>query len=121
MSLRGLTILIPTDDRVRFRAALSLACAHSALGGRVRLFCQEEAASLLVDAPDPDATALIARGLPTIDALIAAAHDTGVALIACQTGLAAANLSADALFAAVETGGLVGVLATLENDRLVTA
>lgn len=119
--MRGLTILISTDDRVRFRAALSLACAQAALGGRVRLFCQEEAVSLLIDEPDPDQAALTARGLPTMPDLIAAAHDIGIALILCQTGLSAALLNLDRLYNGIETGGLVGVLATLGDDRLLVA
>lgn len=119
--MRGLTILVATDDRVRFRAALSLACAQAALGGRVRLFCQEEAASLLIDRPDLDQTTLIDRGLPTIPDLIAAAHDVGVALMVCQTGLSAAALIPECLYDGVEPGGLVGVLATLDADRLLVA
>lgn len=119
--MRGLTILVPTDDRVRFRAALSLACAQGALGARVRLFCQEEAVSLLIDRPDPDHADLVERGLPAIPDLVAAARDIGVALIVCQTGLSAAASGPDALCRGVETGGLVGVLATLDDDRLLVA
>ena len=117
----GLTILIPVADRVRFRAALSLACAQAALGGRVRIFCQEEAATLLVDTPDVDEASLSARGLPTIPTLISTAREIGVELLVCQTGLAAASLTIDGLFASVEAGGLVGVLATLGDDRLIVA
>lgn len=113
--------MIPTGDRVRFRAALSLACAQAALGGRVRLFCQEEAVSLLIDDPDPDQAALTARGLPTIPDLIAAANDIGIALTICQTGLSAAVINLDRLYKGTEPGGLVGVLATLGDDRLLVA
>lgn len=119
--MRGLTILIPSDDRVRFRAALSLACAQGALGGRVRLFCQEEAVSLLIDRPDPDRATLTERGLPDIPELIAAARDIGVMLIVCQTGLSAASLGIDIMCEGIEAGGLVSVLATLDDDRLVVA
>jgi len=118
--MRGLTILIPTPDRVRFRAALSLACAQGALGGRVRLFCQEEAVSLLADRADPDAEQLHGVGLPDIPTLIEAARDCGVAFIVCQTGLAAAKLEMTALVPGVEAGGIVGILATLDDDRLVS-
>ncbi len=119
--MRGLTILIPTPDRVRFRAALSLACAQGALGARVRLFCQEEAVSLLIDRPDPDHAELVERGLPAIPDLIAAARDIGVALLVCQTGLSAASLGPEDLYPGVETGGVVGILATLDDDRLLVA
>lgn len=119
--MRGLTVLIPTPDRVRFRAALSLACAQGALGGRVRVFCQEEAASLLADRPDPDRAELTGRGLPAIPDLIGAARDIGVTLMVCQTGLSAASLGSEDLYPGVETGGVVGVLATLADDRLIVA
>ena len=119
--MQGLTILIPVADRARFRAALSLACAQAALGGRVRVFCQEDAATLLVDSPDVDEASLSARGLPTIPTLISAAQEIGVELLVCQTGLAAASLTIDGLFASVEAGGLVGILATLGDDRLIVA
>jgi predicted peroxiredoxin len=118
--MRGLTLLIPTPDRVRFRAALSLACAQGALGGRVRVFCQEEAMSLLIDRPDPDATQLQRVGLPDIPTLIEAARNCGVAFIVCQTGLAAAKLEMTALVPGVEAGGMVGILATLDDDRLIS-
>jgi len=118
--MRGLTILIATPDRVRFRAALSLACAQGALGGRVRVFCQEEAALLLAEHPDPDAAQLQRVGLPDIPTLIAAARDCSVAFIVCQTGLAAAKLDIEALVPNVESGGIVGILATLGEDRLVS-
>jgi len=119
--MRGLTILIPTPDRVRFRAALSLACAQGALGARVRLFCHEEAVSLLADRADLDHADLAERGLPAIPDLIAAARDIGVTLMVCQTGLSAAALGAEDLYSGVETGGAVGVLATLDDDRLLVA
>lgn len=118
--MRGLTILIPTPDRVRFRAALSLACAQGALAARVRVFCQEEAALLLADRADPDATQLQRVGLPDIPTLIEAARDCGVAFIVCQTGLAAAELDMTELVPGVEAGGIVGILATLGEDRLVS-
>lgn len=119
--MRGLTILVPNNDRIRFRAALSLSCAQAALGGRVRLFCQEEAVALLVDRPDPDQPLLTDRGLPDIPQLIAAARDIGVRLMSCQTGLSAASLGLGDLYDGVEPGGLVGVLATLDDDRLTIA
>jgi predicted peroxiredoxin len=118
--MRGLTLLIPTPDRVRFRAALSLACAQGALGGRVRVFCQEEAVSLFADRADPDATQLQRVGLPDIPTLIEAARNCGVAFIVCQTGLAAAKLEMTALVPGVEAGGMVGILATLDDDRLIS-
>lgn len=119
--MRGLTILVPSPDRTRFRAALALACAQAALGGRVRLFCQEEAVELLLDRPDPNSAALAASGLPGIPHLLETARETQVALIACQTGLAALKQQVSDLAKGVEMGGLVGLLATLGDDQLVVA
>ena len=102
--MRGLTLLIATADPARLRVALTLASANAALGGRTRVYFHEEAVPLLA----------------TGDPLIATAIETGATLIACQTGLAAAKLSADELPAGVETGGLIGLLADLGGDRLDT-
>ena len=102
--MRGLTLLIATADPTRLRAALTLASAHAALGGRTRVYFHEEAVPLLI----------------TGDPLIATALETGATLIACQTGLGAAGLEATALPPGVETGGLISVLAELGDDRMDT-
>ena len=102
--MRGLTLLIATADPARLRAALTLASASAALGARTRVYFHEEAVPLLV----------------TGEPLVATALETGAALIACQTGLAAAGLTADQLPEGVETGGLIGLLADLGEDRLDT-
>lgn len=118
--MRGLTIIAATADGERFRAALSLACAHAALGGGVRLYCHEAAVALLVPGTDPGDDARVAKGLATRAQLLAEALDSGVTLIACQTGLAAEGIAFDTLAAGVEPGGLVSLLAELGDDRLVT-
>ena len=117
--MRGLTLIVATGDAERFRAALTLAAAHAALGGRTRVYCHEGAVALLCG-HDPDAAELVARGLPSRAELIATAIESGVEIIACQTGLALAGLEETALPRGVETGGLVGVLADLGDDRLDT-
>lgn len=116
----GLTILVATADVERFRAALSLACAHAALGGRTRLYCHEAAVALLVPGADPGNGALAGMGLATRAQLLTEALESGVTLIACQTGLAATGIAFDTLTAGVEPGGLVSLLADLGDDRLVT-
>ncbi|WP_294320627.1 DsrE family protein [uncultured Sphingomonas sp.] len=110
--MRGLTIIVTGPDPDRYRAVLTMACAAAALGGRTRVYLHEAAVTLLT-APD-----LAPEGLPDLPALRAIADDSGVALIACQTGLALAGLSAD--MQRVAAGGLIDLLATLEDDRLVT-
>ena len=102
--MRGLTLLVATADPARLRAALTLAAANAALGGRTRVYFHEEAVPLLASR----------------DPLIATALETGALLIACQTGLAAAGLAADQLPDGVETGGLISLLADLGDDRLDT-
>ena len=118
--MRGLTIIAATADIERFRAALSLACAHAALGGRVRLYCHEGAVRLLLPGEDPDDAQRIAAGLPTRAQLLHEALESSVALIACQTGLAAAGIPFNTLPPGLEPGGLVSLLAGLADDRLAT-
>lgn len=118
--MRGLTIIAATADAERFRAALSLACTHAALGGRTRLYCHEAAVELLVSGADPGDAALPAKGLATRAQLLAEALESGVTLVACQTGLATAGIAFDMLAPGVEPGGLVSLLAGLGEDRLVT-
>lgn len=118
--MRGLTILVAAGDAERFRAALTLASAHAALGGRARLFCHEHSVALLAGGDDPEAAELARHGLPDRPALIDTALATGVTIIACQTGLALAGLAETDLPAGVETGGMVGVLGGMGDDRLVT-
>ena len=117
--MRGLTILAATADIERFRAALSLACAHAAVGGDARLYCHEAAVALLVPGADTGDDALAARGLATRAQLLAEARDSGVTLIACQTGLAAQGIAFDTLPPGIQPGGLVSLLAALGDDRLV--
>ncbi|WP_343518884.1 peroxiredoxin [Sphingomonas sp.] len=118
--MRGLTIIAAGADVERFRAALSLACAQAALGGTARLYCHEAAVGLLVPGTDPDDALRAAAGLASRAQLLEEALASGVTLIACQTGLAAAGVAFDALPAGVEPGGLVSLLADLREDRLIT-
>lgn len=106
--MRGLTLIAVTGDAERFRAALTIAAAHAALGGRTRLYCHEGAVACFA-AADEDIAALARTAL-----------DCGANIIVCQTGLAEAGLAEAALPAGVATGGLVGLLAELDDDRLVT-
>lgn len=118
----SLTILLAAEDAPRARAALSLALAQAALGGRVRLYAHERAVAALVAVPraDDDSVVLAESGLPDRCAMLDMAVESGVTLIACQTGLAMAGLTIGDLAPGVEAGGLVGLLATMGDDRLVT-
>lgn len=117
--MRGLTVLVATADAARFRAALSTVAAAAALGARARVFLQEEAVTLMAGGADADAARLAAAGFPSQDELLAIARESGAALIVCQSGLALAGLSMEALPAGTEAGGIVSVLATLGEDRLL--
>ena len=110
--MRGLTVVVATGDPDRLRTALTLACATAALDGRARVYLHEGAVALLGQ------THPVPPGLPAIDELRVMASESGVRIIACQTGLALAGSSAQAL--GVDGGGMIELLATLDEDRLVT-
>jgi predicted peroxiredoxin len=116
-----LTILLIADDAARGRAGLSVALAQAALGGTVRIYAHERAVALLTAAlrPDDDVAALARAGLPDRLALLEMAHDQGIALIACQTGLAMTGTTMEALARGVEAGGLVSLLADPDPGSLL--
>lgn len=121
MPLRGLTIVVVEAATVRLHAALSIAAASAATGAPTRLHLHGEAARLLappVTAGEDEGYA--AAGLPTLAQLLDEALGLGVAVSACQTGLAMATIDAAALDARIEMGGLVGVMAALGDGRLIT-
>jgi predicted peroxiredoxin len=118
--VKGLTILLVAADPERFRAALALAAANAALGGRTRLFAQGRSVALLappIDAPDDPAHA--AAGLPTLAGLIDEALGLGVEIVACQSGLALAGIDAASLDPRVTFGGPLMVLQSVGEDRLL--
>jgi peroxiredoxin family protein len=98
--VRGLTVVLVSEDPARFGAAVQLAAASAALGGRVTLYCHDAAVRCLADADT-----------------LAPARDLGVRVIACQTGLAQHGAT---LPDWAEAGGLVSLIAELGDDRLVT-
>lgn len=112
-----------TADAERFRGALMLAAAQAALGGEAALFLQLDAVTLLrapVSAPRDDAHSR--AGMPGLAALLAEAMALGVAVSACQSGLALAEISAEELPDGVEAGGPVAFLqATADGARLIVA
>ena len=116
-----LTIMLVADDATRARAALSLALAAAALGRAVQIYAHERAVALLAHhpRPDDDSTMLSAAGLPDRCALLAIARENGIAITACQTGLAMTGMTIDDLAPGVDAGGLMGVLATLDPPNLV--
>ncbi|WP_171746124.1 DsrE family protein [Sphingomonas sp. AP4-R1] len=103
---RGLTIIIAGADPDRLRSALGVAAAEAALGGRVRLFFDAAAVPLLCIPPSPP------------EPLLEAAIELGAQISVCQTGLAEQGITLDPRF---EAGGLVSVMADLDEDRLLLA
>ena len=118
--VRGLTIIVATDDTVRYRAALLLAAAHAASGRAARLYFNESAVLLLASATLDDSE-IDNAGLPTLAELRGEALALGVRLIACQSGLALAGLDATMLDTRIEAGRMVGIVTSLGDDRLVFA
>ena len=98
-----------------------MALAQTALGGTARLFLQEGAVALLLlpDEVAEDAARYAAAGLPTRAAIFADALDAGVAITACQSGLALIGATADRFDPRIEWGGMIGLLQSLGQDRLV--
>ncbi|WP_169863138.1 DsrE family protein [Sphingobium yanoikuyae] len=121
--MRALRIVVMTADAERLRGALVIATAQAALGGAASLFLQLDAVGLLarpMAAPQDDAHH--AAGLPTLAELVNEALDMGVAMIACQSGLALSGLSADTLPTSVEVGGPLSFLQQMDAEaRLLIA
>ncbi|HUD95669.1 DsrE family protein [Sphingobium sp.] len=121
--MRALRIVVATAEAERLRAALVLAAAQAALGADAALFLQLDAVTLLrapIAGPRDDAHR--AAGLPNLAALVEEALGLGVAIIACQSGMALAGLTIDRLPAGVEVGGPVGFLQQTGDDaRLLFA
>lgn len=119
--MRGLTIIVADLSSERFRCALELAAAQAALGGQARIFLQGDAVMLLRSPIGASRDEMLAQaGLPTLDQLFQEAMDLGVQAIACQSGLAITRTAATMLDRRCEVGGLVSLLQTLGEDRLIS-
>lgn len=103
--MRGLTLIVATADPARFQAALSFAAAQAALGGRARVHLHGES------------VALLGEGAAELAALRAEAAALGVTFTICQTGLA--TLPDIVIGDGVEAVGPLGLIAGLEQDRLI--
>lgn len=121
--MRPLTIIVTTPDAERLRGALTLAAAQAALGGGATLFLQLDAVALLrapVAAPRDGAHRQ--AGLPSLPMLLAEAQALGVAIVACQSGLALCGMTLADLPAGVDAGGPLAILGNAGDDaRLLIA
>ncbi len=103
--MSGVRLAIVVGEGANPATALRLAAAAAALGRDV---------AMLFDGAS-------VRGLVAPDALLATALDLGVRVVACQTGLADAGLSAAALPPGVVTGGMVSFVAAAGDGQIVLA
>lgn len=117
----GLTIIVASADRERFHAALSLAAANAALGQHTRLFLQGEAVRLLATEGQAPDGRYRRHGIPSCEELLEEALGLGAEISVCQSGLALAGTTAEALPEAVTTTGLVELLASRSGDQLIMA
>ncbi|HMO75373.1 MAG TPA: DsrE family protein [Sphingopyxis sp.] len=116
-----LNIILAAADPARLYAALETALASAALGHGARLFLQGEAAVLLREpvrfAGD---AARRAAGQPDLAGMIAEARAMEVDLFVCQSGMALAGVTADALVPEAKAAGLVSFLAEIgPGERLI--
>jgi predicted peroxiredoxin len=120
--MSGLSIVILTEDAERFRGTLALALAYVALGNEARLFLQLDAVRLLVPpVTGPRDEDHRAAGLPSLATLLEEALDTGVKIIACQSGMTLASLDATDLDPRISAGGPISVLQSMEaSSRLLS-
>lgn len=119
-AISGLTIVVVGNDPERFHAALAIAAANAALGARSRIYLHA-AAAVLADRACPAMHGSQGDGVPTLGELLDEALAIGVAIIVCQSGLAAAEISAETLTSGIATGGLIELLSALDGDQLLMA
>lgn len=119
--MRPLKIILLSPDPERFRGVLTLAAAQAALGGKVAVFFQLEAAALLRQPlPAPNDREHVEKGLPPLAELMDDARALGVVFVACQSGMELCGMDAEALPPGAIVGGPVSFLqATDDGDRLV--
>ena len=122
MQRLGLALVFAEASHARLHAGLTLACAAAALGRPVRAFFHGESVAALTPARHwaGDAT-YAAKGIPTVAELLSTALDSGVAVMACQSGLLLCGLNPAMLADGVETGGMVAFLADAREDELLIA
>lgn len=94
--------------------ALVLGTAAAAIGRPVTLFATNAGLALFRrDAPllsDPREALLAERGVAGIGTLLEAAADLGLRFVACEAGMRAEAVQADALLQGVEVAGVVTFL-----------
>ncbi len=111
--MRGLTIVAAREDSLG--TAVEIACAQAALGGAAKLFLSSGAIAAVSNLERP----LADSEQPQLLQSIATAIELGVTVIACQSGLATARIDLETLPEGIAGGGLVGLISSLGDDRLI--
>jgi peroxiredoxin family protein len=122
---QGLSILLISGDHERAHYALALAAGAAALGRKTLVFATNRGClalardwSGLTDA-GRDA-AIRAQGLAGLAELREACIDLDVTLLACEAGLKAEGLSADALLPQVTVSGIAAFLAASTDSQILS-
>jgi predicted peroxiredoxin len=119
--VRGLTIIVAAAHGDRLHAALTFACAAAARGAPTRLHLHGSAVAHLARPIDMVGdTGYSAHGLPTLGEIFNEAFGLGVAISACQSGLALAGLTADKIDSRIAMLGPVGILQMAVDDQTLT-
>jgi peroxiredoxin family protein len=119
-----LGVLLLSGGHERAHYALVLATGAAAVGRQVMIFATN-AGCRLFDAARPlegDAreARLAARGVAGIGPLLAVAADLDIRRIACEAGLRAEDMAAEALLPGVEVAGVVTFLHAVGAGQIVT-
>ena len=118
-----LGILLRQGDHESAHYALVAATGAAAIGRVVTLFATNGGCRLfLAGTPlseDPRESLLAARGVAGITALLEAASELGVRLIACEAGLRAEDLAAESLMPGVEVAGIVTFLNAVGSGQML--
>jgi predicted peroxiredoxin len=119
--MQSLNIIVAVAEGRRLYAALEAGMAAAALGRRVRIFLQGEAAALLRDPVSfAGDEARKAAGQPDLAWLVEEAVAMDIALFVCQSGMALVGMAATELVPHVRAAGLVSFMAEVgAEDRLV--
>jgi len=120
---RKLGILLRHGDHEAAHYALVAATGAAAIGWAVTLFATNGGCRLFLAASpltaDPREALLEARGVAGITALLAAAGELGVQLMACEAGLRAEGLATESLAPGVEVAGIVTFLNAVGSGQML--
>ena len=119
----GVLLLSGAHDRAHY--AFVLATAAAAIGRDVTLFATNAGCrALLADWSGLDGSArdavIVGRGVAGLDALLEAADDMGIALIACEAGLRAEAIDPALLRPRVRVAGVVTFFEAVRGGPVVT-